>query len=248
MKTKKLILMQLSLFAWTTLFSAQTKQEQADSIVSERLNGETHPYIVYAKEDVQKDMIIASVAGERLKMNYSCWVYYIHYADSGQGRYLIVKESNGNLLEVNAKSGAEPDDLAKWRIVQIEIPATKYAWKTLITGCKPNPTDYCDNSLVVVNDNEKWEYCFWGIPFTCMEEPFPDIDFSKHTLLLASGYSTAVLEKDFVFLKKTMNEYILRVKIRSGVTLEVSSWSFCILVPKLDNDATVTLEVQKVFY
>jgi len=119
MKIKIIILIIVQTFFLPALF-AQITQEEADSIVLERLNKETQSYTVYAKEDVQKEMIITSAAGEMLELDYSCWVYYIRYK-ANQGRYLIVNKSNGNLLEVNAKSGAEPENLAEWREIESQI-------------------------------------------------------------------------------------------------------------------------------
>ena len=91
-----------------------TSHEEADAIVLERLSQETRPYTLHVTKELQKDMLITSSAGELLELNYWCWVYYVSYTDTNQGCYLIVKEANGNLLEVDAKSGAEPEDLAEW--------------------------------------------------------------------------------------------------------------------------------------
>jgi hypothetical protein len=116
---KKIFLLIAAPFIFFTAFSAPVTQEEADGIVLERMNQETRSCTVYAKEGVQKEMIITSSAGELLEINYFCWVYYVRYTDTNQGRYLIVKESNWKLLEVDAKNGAEPGDLAVWRIVGI---------------------------------------------------------------------------------------------------------------------------------
>jgi len=116
MKIKTILLIIFQTFFFTAL-SAQTTQEQADKIVLERMSSETQSYTVYAKEDVQKEMIITTSAEEMLELDYSSWIYYIRYG-ANQGRYLIVNKSNGNLLEVDAKSGAEPEDLAKWKEIE----------------------------------------------------------------------------------------------------------------------------------
>ena len=65
-------------------------------------------------------------AGEEIELDYSCWVYYIRYAEAASGSYLIVKASNGNLLEVNVKNDAGPDDLPQWS----EITAKCSVWKS----------------------------------------------------------------------------------------------------------------------
>ena len=117
---KKILLLIVAPFVFfSALFADTVSQEEADRIVLERLNKETQSYTVYAKEGVQKEMRIITSTGELLEINYFCWVYYVRYAaDTNQGRYLIVKEANGSLLEVDAKTGAGPEDLKEWREVE----------------------------------------------------------------------------------------------------------------------------------
>ena len=108
-------------FVFLSTLTAQITQEKADEIVLERINQETQTYIVYAKEDVQTEMTITTANGEILELDYSSWVYYMSYTEGG--RYLIVNESNGNVLEVNTTSDASPNDLTAWRVVYpIEEP------------------------------------------------------------------------------------------------------------------------------
>jgi len=111
---KKILLLLTALVAFFAL-SAQITQEEADSIVLERLSQEIQPHTIYAKEGIQTDMSITTANNEILELDYNCWVYYISYTDAG--RYLIVNESNGNLLQVNTTSNAAPEDLVEWRVV-----------------------------------------------------------------------------------------------------------------------------------
>jgi len=114
---KKILLLLVASIAFITL-PAQVTQKQADEIVVERLSSETQPYTVYAKEGVQMEMIITSAAtGETILLDYACWVYFVKYTDDG--RYLIINESNGNLLEVNAKGDAQPANLEEWRLIAL---------------------------------------------------------------------------------------------------------------------------------
>ena len=117
---KRLLLMLIPLvFCSTSL--VQTIQKSPDVIVSDYINQKQLQYTtVYAKEGMQEKMTITSVDGEVLELNYKCWVYYIDYTDNA-GRYLIVNESNGNLLEVNTKSDAMPNDLEGWRIISTTV-------------------------------------------------------------------------------------------------------------------------------
>jgi hypothetical protein len=100
-------------FAFLFALSAQITQYESDEIILERMSQETQPYIIYAKEDVQTAMTISTSAEETIELDYACWVYYISYDDVG--RYLLVNENNGNILEVNTKNSAEPEDLTEWR-------------------------------------------------------------------------------------------------------------------------------------
>jgi len=111
----KILLLLFVPFVFCTAVSAQITQKEADAIVLEQMRQDTASYTIYAKADMQTGMTITTAAGEILEFDYSCWSYYISYADFG--RYLIVNASNGNLLAINPKSNAAPEDLAEWRIV-----------------------------------------------------------------------------------------------------------------------------------
>jgi len=97
--------------------SAQITKEEADSIVIERMYAETKPCTIYAKEEVQTGFEITTATSEVLELDYSCWVYYVNFTEIHNSKYLIVRTSNGNLLEVNAKNDDVPD-LEEWRILE----------------------------------------------------------------------------------------------------------------------------------
>ena len=121
---KKILLSLIAPFIAFALSAAgigTTSHEEADAIVLKHLSQETRPYTLYVTKDLQKDMHITSSVGELLELNYWCWVYYVSYTDTNQGRYIIIKEANGNLLEVDAKSDAKPEDLAEWEEIEQNI-------------------------------------------------------------------------------------------------------------------------------
>jgi hypothetical protein len=101
--------------------TAQITQGQSDKVVLKRMSRETQPYTIYAKEDIQAaGMTITTSNEEVLELDYPCWVYYISYTretDENAGRYLIINENSGSLLEVNTKNDTGPSDLAAWRSV-----------------------------------------------------------------------------------------------------------------------------------
>jgi hypothetical protein len=99
---------------------AQITQSEADSIVLERMSQETRQHTIHAQENVQTNYSITTSQGEVLELDYPCWIYYINYFKNTIGHYLVVKESNGNLLKVKTKNNVEPSDLAQWRIIKEE--------------------------------------------------------------------------------------------------------------------------------
>ncbi|MDR2407214.1 MAG: protease complex subunit PrcB family protein [Bacteroidales bacterium] len=102
---------------------AQITQSESDSIALQRMSKEAREYTLFAQKNVQTDFTITTSVGEVLKLDYPCWVYYVNYieqTDNHLCRYLIVKESNGNLLEVKTKNNAEPSDLTAWRTIPEE--------------------------------------------------------------------------------------------------------------------------------
>jgi len=131
---KKIILLIIAPFAFLSALSAQITQEEADRIILKRISQEAQSYTVYAKEDVQTGMTISAFDEELIELDYVCRVYYVRYIDIASGRYLIVKESDGNLLEINAKNDAGPSDLAEWRVVperticNVKNPLTDLSW------------------------------------------------------------------------------------------------------------------------
>jgi len=114
---KKILLLLVAPIVFMTTLSAQISQKEADEIVIERLSDETKPYCLYAQKEVQTEFEITTATGEVLELGYSAWVYYVSYIGETNGKYLIVKESNGNVLEVNSKNDVGPDDLGEWRVV-----------------------------------------------------------------------------------------------------------------------------------
>ena len=129
---KIFLLLAASLICLTTI-SAQVSQEDADQIVIERLSNETSDFIIYAKDGVQTAFEVITASGETLELSYPCWVYYVNFTDEANGKYLIVKESNGNLLEIKAKNDDGLEGVESWRVVSIlicgvENPITDLPW------------------------------------------------------------------------------------------------------------------------
>ena len=156
---KKILLLAAPFIFFTAQADTVTQQE-ADGIVLERLSQETRPYTIYAKEDVQQEMTITSFLDEVLEVNYKSWIYYIYYYTydiiydslyiNNARQYIIVNESNGNLLEVNPKGygDSSPSDWYEWRIVvkeeNIKLTENMLYVKTEFGWCKAK--DLVDDS------------------------------------------------------------------------------------------------------
>jgi len=244
---KKILLSLVVPLVFMTTLSAQISQEQADEIVIERLSNETKPYCIYAQKEVQTEFEITTATGEILELDYMAWVYYVGYTGGTNGKYLIVKESNGNLLEVNTKNDADPDGLVEWRFVPIEIPFEEYSLSK--TMCVlTNLTHPFDFELILINNNEELEQYI-----VCAEENYPEIDFSKHTLLLANGIVFSDLGHTEIvgninknLQQLSVNGYKLNVEIELAghtVTSVVECWHFAIIINKLSAESTVELNV-----
>ena len=140
MKIKRIIIIIVQTFVFLSALPAKITQTKADEIVLERISQETQPYIVFAKEGIQTNMSVTTLAGEELELDYPCWVYYTQYPlicdaiHCYHARYMIVNINNGNLLEINKKMDLWPSDLAEWRVVKAtncDIPLASTLWASV---------------------------------------------------------------------------------------------------------------------
>jgi len=124
---KKLMLLFIVPLVVISVSQAQISQEHADQIIIEHLGNDSVGFTIYAKDTVQADgFSVITNLGEIVEVDYSCWVYYLHYTKDTKSKYIILKESNGNVLEINIKNGKDPEDLEEWRTV----PAVNHSvWK-----------------------------------------------------------------------------------------------------------------------
>ena len=244
---KILLLLAMPLVCMTTL-SAQISQEQADQIVIEHLSNETKPYCVYAKEDVQTGFEVTTVTSETLELSYTAWVYYVNYAGGANGKYLIVKESNGNVLEIKAKNDEGPDNLENWRIIvedeyPIDIPFEEYSLEG--TSCQWINLNYNNgnSNLIIINSTEELiNYV------SCTEGSYPEIDFSKNTLLLAYGVEGYWSYYDRTTLQQiSTRDYLMTVYLFTSIAPAVAYWQSPIIVSKITDGIAIELIVIKPF-
>ena len=236
---KKILLLIAVPFVFFTALSAQITQKRADEIVFERIKRQEVESSIYAKKGVQTAMTIVTASGEEIELNYVCWVYYVSYANTDQSRYLIVKVSNGNLLEICTKNGAEPDDLAAWRVIeQIDVPFIEYFLSEYLCQW----TNFESNKIIVINDNEEVrDY------IVCTNGNHSEIDFSKYSLLLVRGRTlTGISYIDIDFSQETVNEYTVSIYIHTNFTAVVRPWLVSIVAPKINNESIITLNIQEI--
>jgi hypothetical protein len=196
-------------------------------------------YTIYAKENLQTAFEITTAAGEILELDYPCWVYFVNITDKQDGKYLIVKASNGNILEVNTKNDKEPDELEEWRFVE------KNDWFTYSlsnTLCQWGPLTHYSPHVIIINSNEELEQYI-----NCAEGNYPEVDFSKYSLLFinANEWPGAVANIHKNLLKISENEYKLNVELIlfQAVQIDEDYWNFAIVTSKLSSETNVELNV-----
>jgi len=238
---KILLLLAMPLVCMTTL-SAQISQEQTDQIVIEHLSNETKPYCIYAKEDVQTNFEVTTATGETLELSYPAWVYYVSYSGETNGKYLIIKESSGNILEANTKNDKAPDDLEGWRTIvdyPTDIPFEEYSLEG--TSCQWINLNY-DEKVIVINSIEELENYI-----SCTEGSYPEIDFSQYTLLLASGGACLSIDNIAKSIQQlSCNEYELYIEILLNETIVVEEWTIALIMRKLDTESNTKLTVETI--
>ena len=210
---KKILLLIIALFAFLSVLPAQNiTQKKADEIVFERMWQEIPPYIIYAKMEIQEQGVtITTAADEVIELDYACWMYYTNNADN-VCRYLIVNESNGNLLEVNVKNDFGPSNLPEWRIVTSVI-ALKFD-ETVVVPISNNELTV---SFDDVSDRRSPDICFTGgiaditLTITDLENISEEInlriygcyDYETHGLdsIILQGMDVNILGYKFLLLE-----------------------------------------------
>jgi hypothetical protein len=245
---KKLLLILALPLMYIVALQAQTTQEQADEIVLEYLSDETADFTLYYKAGLQTEGFkeCCKIPG----FDYPCWVYFVQYAETRTRtttthKYLIVKESNGDVVEVKTKNSEGQGDLADWRILlPREIPFEDYSLTG--TSCKwkelPTPPPYSAYQLVIINSNEELEN-----NMNCINEnSYPEIDFSKHTLLLVRGVAENLVFPNYKNLQQlSAQSYVMKVNLLPTGASVITYWQVPIIVNKIVDDSVIELIVTK---
>jgi uncharacterized repeat protein (TIGR02543 family) len=152
---------------------------------------------------------------------------------------------NGTFVnEWDFKTGIVTQDTtlyAKWerntlQDYPIEIPFTEYSLAG--TSCQWTNLNYDDKLIVIKSKKELESY------ISCSDGNYPEIDFSKHTLLLANGQphkGIHAISKQLLQLSK--NEYGLDIEILLNDADWGEPWVVALIVNKLNEESNVELNL-----
>ena len=124
----------------------------------------------------------------------------------------------------------------------MDVSFTEYSLEG--TSCQWTNLNY-NKDLIVINSNEELENYI-----SCSDGSYIEIDFSKYTLLLASGQTrNAPIEEITKKLTKTAkNEYDFDIDVTTGNLRAITPWLVAITVSKISDDAVVSLNVNEHYY
>ena len=123
----------------------------------------------------------------------------------------------------------------------IEIPFTEYSLAG--TSCQWVNINYgnysFDANVIAINSSEELEEYI-----DCSSGSYPEIDFSKHTLLLASGRApNGVHEISNCSLQFSNNEYQLEIRIHLEPREVIGRWIMALVVNKLREESDIDLKI-----
>jgi len=114
----------------------------------------------------------------------------------------------------------------------VNIPFTEYSLDG--TQCQWANLAY-DGKVIIINSNEELEKYI-----TCASKNYPEIDFSKNTLLLTSGKTA----NNFLRISKNLqkvssDEYELNIEITPTTTTVDREWSMALMTEKLNEKNSI---------
>ncbi len=121
-----------------------------------------------------------------------------------------------------------------------EIPFTDYSLEG--TSCRWTNLGYDEKVIIINSDEELKNY------IACEGENYPDIDFSQSTLLLASGYTSGVIQSyATTFLQNPESGYTLKVSLYVGIIDVMVKWQVPIRIQKISNIENVVLKIETIY-
>jgi len=122
----------------------------------------------------------------------------------------------------------------------IEVPFTEYSLEE--TLCKWKLSQEILYELITINNNEELENYIECVG----ESNYPEIDFSKYTLLLAHGKtgSPVIYQNCNISLQQFLKQnYEMRVDLSLGIATVMSYWQVPIVINKLSEGCAIELIV-----
>ena len=234
---RKILLFIAVPFVFLSALSAQTERESTNKIVLEYMSTEEQPHIIYAKGyGPMKSAILTTSTGEMFEIDYPAWIYYVRYANIASGRYLIVKENNGNILEIKAKNDIGPNDLMEewWRIVE---KTSKEEFCSYVNSKNIHKTIPLINEFLIgvskdLDDEQKMQILIkWLKSHSCIYDA---------TILCTSCIKTLPLQSEIIvsFLENSMIKHLV-LDISMGDTLE----AICYHETGFDVDSMINIRV-----
>jgi len=178
--------------------------------------------------------------------------------------FLVKKDGKETLYNCKGEIYSEQDIVSKeliWEIVlgnyPVEVPFTRYSLDNhWIDEGRNDPgfdaggDKFCElccwwtnlnynNSIIIINSEEELKKYI-----NCSNTNYPEIDFSKHTLLLANGRSpNTIYELSKHLLQPSKNKYRLDIEIRQTDSNGDGSWVVALIANKLSEESNVELDV-----
>ena len=117
----------------------------------------------------------------------------------------------------------------------IEISFTEYSFAEI--SCQWTNLNY-DDTIIIINSNEKL-----ASYINCLEGNYPEVDFSKHTLLLAHGMApSSIVNVNCRKLQQYSEQnYKIEIGIVIGDATVISNWQLPIIVDKVGDDNIIKL-------
>ena len=129
----------------------------------------------------------------------------------------------------NYPFGLKPPSLIPYPIADVAC-----TWAELVKDKK--------GEIIVINSNEELDGYI-----NCLDGDYPNIDFSKHTLLLANGITPKIISQLSIIqlLQLSVINYQLDIKIGLGDGDAPSHWVIALIVSKLNKKSNIKLIVIK---
>jgi hypothetical protein len=158
---------------------------------------------------------------------------------------IVNVDKNSDTLARSATVKITLGDLAKSVVVNQnpksvfprEIPFESYTYYNF----RPCSGLNFDRKVKIINSKEELQNHSVG----CPEISFPDVDFSTHTLLLASGIlHHQVLFLEIIYLKQhSAHEYTLNVEIMESGWTAPGEWVIMLVTEKISSNSSVNLNM-----